>query len=350
MIRWLLYLGWLFGPLVSWFFFKWMPEHPQYAEKLLYYIWQLIPFAISYKKRQIIEKEIHGFISEEIDSINKEAYGCPILPKGIKVEWTLKKEEEVIIEENEVVIRLGSRIEACENFVDALTLYLSASFMPNARIYLDEALYNACKFQTAISMLKKRKDEYYRVFMNKYYKPSLEKYKGILNYSEKLESIENSGLFISCLLPIFSFYIDRWIFLRKAPSPKIQQEIDALLDFIHNIATKEEYKKEVGEKPPIDYQGTYFKVSIIPVAREELSTQLDYRPHVEKAKQKLRYSADILFIMGRGRNIALAEMASMKLKCENFCEQIDGVSKFYFYPVPNKKIDGVCYAFKRKTY
>jgi len=53
--------------------------------------------------------------------------------------------------------------------------------------------------------------------------------------------------------------------------------------------------------------------------------------------------------MGRGRNATLAEMASSKLKCEIFCEQIGGVSKFCFYPEPNTKIDGVCYAFKRKT-
>jgi len=349
MIEWLKYiLGGVVGSFITWFFTRWLPDHPEYGEKIFYSLIRLIPFAFSWKKRKVIEKEIHAYITEEINSINNDSYGFKILPKGIKIEWTLKKEEEVIIEENEIVIRLGMRENPCENFVDALILYLANSFMPYESIYLDPALCEACKFQIAVSMLRRRGNEYYKVFIDRYYKPAIEKYKEILNFSNKLEMIEKSGLLISIFLPALSFYTDKWIAQMKTPCLEMQQEIIGLLDFIHNIVIRKEYEEETGEKPPIDYQKKYLKVSIIPVARKELREKSEYRPHLEKAKKKLKREVDILFITGRGKNAGLAEVVAYKLRKELFCEQIDGVSKYSFYPEEGIMIEGICCAFKRK--
>ena len=348
MVEWLKGLGWVISFLIGWLIFKWLPDHPEYMEKILYYFIRLIPFTFSWKKRKRIEKEIHAYITEEIIDVNNKSFGFKILPKGVKIEWTLKKKEKVVIEENEIIIRLGSRVNSCENFVDALILYLSESFMPNGKIYLEPTLYEACKFQIAISMLRNRPDEYYQVFMNKYYKPSLGKHpKKILDYSEKLEYIEKEGLFIPIFLSALSFYIEKWIFQRRSPSLKIQQEINAFFDFIHGIATRKEYELEKGEEPPLTYDGKYIKVGVILIAREELAKQSNYIPHLKRAKEELK-KCDILFVSGRGKNTALAEIVALKLKEEPFCEQIDGASKFYFYPEENKKIEGRCYVFKRK--
>lgn len=349
MLEWLKGLGWIIGPLIGWFLFKWLPDHPEYGEKIFYYLLRLIPFTLSWKKRKTIEKEIHAYITEEIKSVNSEAYGFKILPKAIKIEWTLKKKEEVIIGEDEIVIRLGSRVNPCENFVDALLLYLLNSFMPDERIYLEPTLYEACKFQIASSMLRKRSSQYYQVFIDTYYKPALEKYKEILDYSEKLESIEKSGLFIHCFLPICSYYVDRWIFQRKSPSAEIHQEIGELLTFVYNIAIKKEYEAEIGELPPLDYRGKYLKVHIVLVARKELADRFEYKRHLKTAKEILKQGVDILFVMGRGRNIDLAEKVSLGLRSETFCEQIGGTCKFTFYPEEDRGIPGICYAFKRKA-
>jgi len=341
-------MGGIIGSLISWFFSKWLPDHPEYGQKFLYYFIRLIPFILSWKKRRIIATEIHAYITEGIKDINKKSYGYKILPKGIKIEWTHKKEKEVIIEENEIVIRLGYRANPCENFVDALLLYLSNSFMPKERIYLDSSLYEACKCQIAISMLRERNSEYYRVFIDKYYKSALDKYKEILAYSRKLESIEHSGLLTSVFLPTFSFYTEKWIFQRKSPSSEIQRDINDFLDFVFNIATSREYEKETGEKPPIDYPGKNLRLSIIPVARKELAEKFEYKPHLEKAKHKMSQDIDLLFVMGRGKNMGLAEAVCLKLKKELFCEQINGASRFNLFAANGKKIEGICYIFKRK--
>lgn len=104
---------------------------------------------------------------------------------------------------------------------------------------------------------------------------------------------------------------------------------------------------EIGEEPPLSYCGSYLKIGIVLVARRELTKEFIYRPHLEIAKEKLK-EVDVLFVMGRGKNIALVEAVALKLKKELFCEQINGVCKFNFYPEEGKKIEGICYAFKRK--
>ena len=349
MIEWLKFAGWIIGPFIMWFFIKWLPDHPEYGEKIFYYLLNLVPFALTWKKRKRIEKEIHAYITEEIKDINSEAYDFKILPKGIKIEWTPRGKAEIVIGENEILIRLGSRANLCQNFVDALLLYLANSFMPNECIYLEPTLYEACKFQVAISMLRRRSSEHYRVFIDKYYKPAVEKREEILNYSEKLENIEKSGLLIASFLPALSFYADKWVFQRRPPSSEIYQEIDEFLDFINNIATKREYEAEIGELPPLDYRGKYLKVHIVLVARKELADRFEYRRHLETAKVILKQGVGILFVMGRGRNVDLARKVSLRLRSETFCEQIDGTSKFTFYPEKGGGIQGVCYAFKRKV-
>jgi len=349
MIEWLKYIGGgIIGSIITWFFTKWLPDHPEYGGKILYYFLRLIPFAFSWKKRKTISAEIHAYITEEIKIVNSQAYGYKILPKNIKIEWTPKKKEEVIIGENEIVIRLGSRVNSCENFVDALLLYLANSFMPNERVYIEPTLYEALMFQIAISMLRKRSREHYQVFIDKYYKFALERHREILKYSEKLKYVEKSGLLIASFLPALSFYANRWIFEMEPPSSEIHQEIIEFLNFIYNIAIKKEYEEEMGEEPPLTYQGRYLKISIVLVARKELTEKFNYKPHLEKAKEKIKY-VDILFIMGRGRNVALAESVALKLREEPFCEQINGASKFVFYPEENKKVEGICYAFKKRT-
>lgn len=349
MLEWFRYI--LFGFVSSfftWFFTKWLPDHPEYGEKIFYYILNLIPFLFSWKQRKIIEKEINGFITEEIKGINKDAYGFKILPKGIKVEWTLREQAEVLIGENEIIIRLGSRIDHCENFVDALMLYLSEACFSIERMYLDPILYEACKFQVAISMIKKRSTTHYKCFIEKYYKVAVEKYGDMLTYSEKLEKIEKCGLLVSAFLPTLAFYADKWISQRKAPAQEIQNEIINFLDFVYNIATSKEYQEEVGEKPPIDFEGKYIRISLIPVARKELANRDEYRPHFRKAKERLKMGADIVYIMGRGKNVSLAKLAAQRLKKDTLSEQINGASKFSFYTGENKWVEGICYAFQRK--
>lgn len=341
MLEWFeILLGWVIGPLITWFLIKWLPDHPEYGGKIFYHIVRLIPFAFSWKKRKVIEKEIQAYITEEIKSVNSEAYGFKILPKGIKIEWLLREKEEVIIRENEIIIRLSSKVNPCENFIDALILYISNSFIPTESIYLDPTLYEACKFQIAISMLRKRSKEYYQLFVNNYYKPALNKYREILNYSEKLESIEKSGLFTTVFIPTLSFYTDKWVSQRKSPSKEIHQEINKFLDFINNIATKKKYEKETGEEPPLTYSGKYLKICVILVARRELAEKFDYMPHLEAAREELKHKVYILFVTGRGKNADLAKIVASKLIKDPFCEQIGGASKFE---------NCICYAFKRKT-
>ena len=129
---------------------------------------------------------------------------------------------------------------------------------------------------------------------------------------------------------------------------EIRREINELLNFLYNIATKREYEAEIGEEPPLSYHGNYLKVGMVLVARKELAEKFEYRPHFDKAKEKLK-SEDIIFVVGRGRNFALAEIVTLKLKEESLCQQINGASKFYFCPEEGRKIEGVCYAFKRKV-
>lgn len=342
----------LLGPLglfLGWFIFKWCPDHPEYVEKLFYYLIKIIPFTFSWKKRKTIEKEIQGFLNEEIISINKEAFNYNILPKSIKVEWAIRNKEEVVLGENEIIIRLGDRVNLCENFVDVLLLYLEKSFIPESRIYLDPCLYEACKYYVAISILRKRSDKHYQIFVDKYYKPALDKYKDILKYNEKLESIEKNGLLSSILLPSLAFYSDKWIFQRKTPSTEIQNNIEKYIEFITDIANMREYEESKGELPPLDFISKNIKTSVVLVARKELAKALSYKPHFEVAKYKLKTGIDILFIAGRGDiNVSLAEAVALKLKEEQFCEQINGTCNFYFFPPDGEKVNCVCYAFRRK--
>jgi len=339
--------GWGAGlVLISWFIFKWFSDHPEYGEKLILFVIRLIPFTFSWKKRKTIEKDIQAYMTEEIKKANQEAYGFNILPKGVKIEWKFGK-EEVIVEENEIIIRLGSRINLCENFVDALILYLSQSFMPNEKFYLASALYESCKFQVAISMLRKRSDEHYKVFIDKYYKPALEKYEEILRYSEKLESIEKSGCLTSLFIPVLSFYADKWIFQRISPSEGIQKEINEFLDFVNNIATKKEYEIETGEEPPLTYQGRNLNISVVLVARKELAKKFNLQPHIKIAKKLLKGNVDLLFITGRGKNASLAGIVARSLRKETYCEQIDGIVKSTFCPEEDRIIECIFYAFKK---
>lgn len=345
-------LGVLGGSLTTFMFILWfILTHYETFEKIISRVYHLFKWLGTYPRKKSIEKDIQGYINDSMIKMQKQGYGENILPYGIRIEWQhVEKEGEVFIEKDEIIIRLGYRTDLIRNFVNALLLYLQESLLPDTRTYLHAPLFESIKFCVALDICEERGREARRYLFDKFYRPLIRKEPQISEYMGRVSSLYEQGLFTSLFLPFLSILGERLMSEGVVPSWDVEEEIKEFLEFLYNIAKKEEYEREKGEEPPLQFIKKYIKIGVVLVARRD--KRESFTPHYKRTCMHFEEGAEFVFVMGRGKiNIEGVKWISKKLSAEY--NQVNGESKFlarvYFEKIQkHRMVEGISYLFERK--
>jgi len=182
---------------------------------------------------------------------------------------------------------------------------LDKNFLSDSKKYIGPDLYASAKYMTGKITIKSDKtveqlDDFeknaIRYFDRKMEDVFLNTY--VLTLLKKQELLNLKGFFKEVLLQELYAVGERMV--GRLPSEECKQESLSLVDFLYNQATKEEYQKEKGNLPPLDYIGRYFKVGILFVKRADI---FDLSNHFKAVRIKIENGAKSIYILGMGRHI-----------------------------------------------
>jgi len=252
-----------------------------------------------------IPKSLYKFrmekkISESFKSVNKEM-GIPLFPK-----ITLKiVNRDIPPEELEkkiiIFVKKENRPFVYSNIIIQT---LDKSFLRDSKRHIAPAIYDSVKFITGKSLithdnLPDHLDTFKREAL-RYYERKME---DLLSQNQTLDLIRKGELIIvkkffkEVLLQELYALGERMIGI--LPSDPCKQESMKFVDFLYDLARKEEYEREEGELPPLDFLGTFFKVGLLFVKKPE---KLDLTNHFKAVQIIIRNGALSVYILGMGKN------------------------------------------------
>jgi len=247
------------------------------------------------KIKNIIEKTINSELKDTM--IN--TFNIPILNKKVEIRWGKERETyHYLSKEGDLIIVLSTKtnINIVNSFCNSLMLYLDEVFMPQSKYFIGEDLYNICKIFIGFDVVKRRGNDFISYFREKYFNPVISNIKESENIILKINLIIKMGLFKTIFLREIYFLS---ISSDLHPSDTIRKEVTRFLNFLYNIANKDEYiKASRGNEPPLDFEGNFIRIGIVLVKRLEIE---EFTPHLRRIENYINYNYNRIYVTGWGK-------------------------------------------------
>ena len=263
--------------------------------------WIAINFPFLKLKIGSIKSDIEIYLNHEIEISNEQSFGNDILiNKKVKLEWIpVEEEESIVLEENQVVIRLGYNMDENRNYVEAIMRFLEYGFIPTTKTYLNKNLRKALILELIHKTMLDRGNEAFNYY-NQYHLAQELDDPTTMDYMEKTKLINRKGFFTPILLKELNELSNRLARTRERQTSQLDTEIDNFIIFLYNIANKESYKQQYRRDPPLDFIETFIKVTVI-LAKDNISG------HKNAIDVGLKKGAKNVYIAGAGSNIDITK-------------------------------------------
>lgn len=288
-----------------------------------------------------IKKIIEKGINEELRPKFEKICGLPVLRYGIKVEWDEKVDKSTYLTgEGELVVKLSYTQDKNQSrsFTKALMLYLEEAFIPESKPFVGRDIREGCKCTIAKEVTLKKDVESYRHFLSDYLSPLLCDNRSLEQLMSKLELVSHRGCFYGVLLREIYILCESG----NLPRTEIREEVGRFIEYLWNISNKEEYEREHGEEPELNFIRRYIKMAIVLVKRRETGS---LSPHIRAGERAFTDGAKRVYVNGWGEfNIKSTKKVAETLASRGF--NLKGEHKFNAN-FPDKVMPGICFILER---
>jgi len=294
--------------VVLFLFFLWI-KYPDNVKIVLSQIWYGLSFIFKqWAGRKYVKTHLEGTLGKRIEEINKEV--CGLDADKIKIVMLQTKTREAFIKDRILVIRLQRKENHDENLVNIAVLYTESCLYKKLELHLNNEQKHSINLYTAKSLLKNRGGSALQFLHKNYYLPIAKGNEKIQRYFEKLEKVDNKGLFYSVFVQEMVFLGNKAYFKRKPEG--INEEINKFIDFLETFAERARGEMEV-EKT---FNGVNIKMAFVLVAlreKRELGKQDNYVYYVKNLMQN---GIESYYLLGRGFNIQFTNSVADIVKLE----------------------------------
>ena len=205
----------------------------------------------------------------------KLSAGKSEVPKAVSVDWIGEGGTSTYeIAEGEFVVKLNQTDEHEKNIVDLTLAVIRRSTLLGVRSVIDRPLklgMDLCLARNILQLLNHRAALDW--FLANQLKPLCDADKNVAHECERISEIDDRGLFTRLLLVELEEFADRII--GKQPKPYMLGEIEGLVDFLYNIATR-----KYGQDVPLQYTKALIRIGVILVARTSRILEKGVDPYV----------------------------------------------------------------------
>ena len=293
-------------------------------------------------------------VSESIRLANEGA-GMPLFPKiKLKIVNCEVPPEKL---ENKIVIFVKKENKPFV-YSNIIIQSLDKSFLKDSKRHINPYLYDSARFMAGKSLITQDKlpnhlDTFKREAL-RYYERKMDDLLSedqVLALIEKEELIIRKRMFKSVFLQELYALGERMI--GKIPSGRSKQESIELVDFLYDNARMEDYKRETGVLPPLDFNKNFFKVGLILVKRPELA---DIANHFKAVRTKIKNGVSSIYILGLGKHVKRIKgdfvdwLKQVATKDYNNEWHIEKIIDYKMTKFQEKDTPGICCIFRHKSW
>lgn len=257
----------------------------------------LIPFANKFKFKKLekaaIKSDIEGNLNKAVKDIENELPQSWIEPLSIK--WVDSEDKNEFMKDNQAVIRLKPLEAEVSNFSRAVYFYFKNSFFPYTRSALPKSHFEAATLQFSRRVIRQSKSEALSEFEEAILEPTIRRMNNVANYLERLESIDERGLFTGVFL--------REVHEIASKARFTTQRKNLGSEFTRVLRHLEEFLQEYHSKERVtDYkwnrQGPVCSYGLILVAQSNKAAQGLINGYVHRAQDRANDKIDHLYVFG----------------------------------------------------
>jgi len=324
-------------------FFLWV-KYPDNVKIVLSQIWCALSFIFKkWAGRHYVKSHLEATLGKKIEKINKEVQGLDA--DKIKIVLVQNATRETFIKERTLVIRLQHKENHYENLVNVAVIYAENFLYSKLELHLNNDQRTSINLYTAKSLLKDRGEAALQFLHKNYYLPVAKNNETIQTYFEKLEKIDNRGLFYNVFVQEMVFLGNK-VYFKKKPEG-IDNEVKEFVDFLENFAQRE--RGEVSIKKT--FPGTNIKMAFILVALKEKRELGMLDNYVRYAEDLLSQGMESIYALGWAKNVSfVGEVATaIKKQITNLAE----INRIFYKSKSTvgdeETVDALCVLFRNKT-
>ena len=321
--------------------FLWV-KYPDNVKIVLSQIWYVLSFIFKkWAGRKYIKTHLEGTLGKRIEEINKEVYGLDA--DKIKIILVQSKTREAFIKERTLIIRLQHKENHYENLVNVAVVYAEKFLYRKLELHLDDEQKASINLYTAKSLLKNRGEAALQFLHKNYYLPVAKDNENIQIYFEKLEKIDNRGLFYNIFVQEMVFLGNK-VYFKKKPVG-INSEVKKFIDFLEDFAQREQGETDIKKT----FWGTNIKVAFILVALREKRELGLLNNYVCYAEGLLLRGVESIYALGWGANISFAHKVATAIKEKK--KNLTEINRIPYKSVfsDGGAIDALCVLFRNKS-
>ncbi len=322
--------------------FLWV-KYPDNVKIVLSQIWYVLSFVFKkWAGRKYVKAHLEGTLGKRIEEINKEVHGLDA--DKIKIILVQSKTREAFIKERTLIIRLQHRENHYENLVNVAVVYAENFLYRKLELHLDGEQRTSINLYTAKSLLKNRGEAALQFLHKNCYLPVAKDNENIQTYFEKLEKIDNRGLFYNVFVQEMVFLGNK-VYFKKKPIG-INDEVKNFINFLEDFAQRGRGETKI-EKT---FLGTNIKVAFVLVAeREKRELRLSKIFVYYIKNQLLSRGIESIYTLGWSANIPFVHTVANTIKeqAENLVE-INRI-KYKSVFTDGGIVDALCVLFRNKS-
>lgn len=273
-------------------------------------IWKSEIYALGSKtstrlSKKAIQNKVRGTIIKLTKEISKE--NKYILPYDMKVEWVQNESKKTLLENNQIIIRMGLGDNKSRNVVTALSEYINKGFMPKTRRYVDENIVKASDLNLMRKMLILGYQDGLDIFDDEVYLPLIEADKQIKDMIQNIISIDDDGMFIPIL--INEFIKASRILHPDIPNQTFKNETKEFLNFLYRHATTP--KDQLRE---FEFKREYIKVVVALMSSDYTLYEKGENFYIRKISKAINNGFDTIYLLSLGSKIVITEDICSRIK------------------------------------
>jgi hypothetical protein len=256
-------------------------------------------------EKNAVEKRLEVTIGAASKKVNGEA-GIELLPHGVDIKWDEPRKRDAFLKRGKIVVCLEPSYNEERNLARATMLYVQRDLISASQRFVNTTVMKSLNFAMTRKMLMlDRKLHALRCLNEEFIEPEVEKMPQIREYVLGMDNMDKRGHLTRILLREFS-QLDA----KLSPALTDTQSRNETKAFTRLLGDFEKKKEE--ELVPLEFVGSVFRISIMPIAKIGRSSHVS--DFVKTASHSAQKNVDTVYVVALGMKVGLAKLAVSEIE------------------------------------